>query len=167
MSTRQVASRSRPAALAQRALDLDPKHVLVIRLVTSVQLRRRDVTSVLEGILSGAAVAGLPDQALTDLSQIVAEMRRVYPRVGFFGLTQYMADAVKDPRLEFDTFLKLASRRAVLYGDAGRLDEAFDCLDEAIASCDPALVYLAVAPQWDSLREDPRFGERLKQLALA
>jgi tetratricopeptide (TPR) repeat protein len=152
---------------AQRALDLDPKHVLVIRLVTSVQLRRRDVTSVLEGILSGAAVAGLPDQALTDLSQIVAEMRRVYPRVGFFDLTQYMADAVKDPRLEFDTFLKLASRRAVLYGDAGRLDEAFDCLDEAIASCDPALVYLAVAPQWDSLREDPRFGERLKQLALA
>ena len=62
--------------------------------------------------------------------------------------------------------LKLASRRAVVYGDAGRFNEAFNCLDQAIALHDPALVYLAVAPQWDSLRGDPRFTERLKQLAL-
>ena len=58
------------------------------------------------------------------------------------GLAQYMADAVKDPRLDFDPMLKLASRRALFYADAGRLDDAFDCLDQAIASRDPALVYL-------------------------
>ena len=76
-----------------------------------------------------------------------------------------MAD-VNDPRLEFDAMLELASRRAILYGDAGRLDDAFACLDQAIASRDPALVYLSVAPQWDCLRGDPRFTKRLERLAL-
>ena len=65
---------------------------------------------------------------------------------GLSGLTQYMADAVNDPRLEFDAMLKLASPRAILYGDAGGLDDAFACLDQAIASRVPALVYLSVAP---------------------
>ena len=78
-----------------------------------------------------------------------------------------MADAVNDPRLEFDWMLKLASRRAMLYGDAGRVDKAFDYLDQAIAARDPALVYLSVAPQWDSLRSDARFSQRLERLALA
>jgi hypothetical protein len=31
---------------------------------------------------------------------------------------------------------------------------------------DPALVHLAVAPEWDSLRSDPRFAERLRSMAL-
>ena len=44
--------------------------------------------------------------------------------------------------------------------------EAFECLDQAISFRDPALVHLAVAPQWDSLRDDPRFGERLKAMRL-
>ena len=54
----------------------------------------------------------------------------------------------------------------MLYGAASRLDEAFECLDQAISFRDPALVHLAVAPQWDSLRNDPRFGERLKAMRL-
>ena len=77
-----------------------------------------------------------------------------------------MADAVNDPRLQFDTMLKLASRRAILYGDTGRLDDAFECVDQAIASQDPALVYLSIAPTWDSLRGDPRFMSRVQRLAL-
>jgi hypothetical protein len=56
-------------------------------------------------------------------------MRRVYADAGLFGLRRYIADMAEDPRLEFDTMLKLANRRAAFYGDAGRLDEGFDCLD--------------------------------------
>lgn len=62
--------------------------------------------------------------------------------------------------------LKLASRRAILSGDAGRLDAAFDYLDQAIEARDPALVYLSIAPHWDSLRGDSRFNQRLGRLAL-
>ena len=56
---------------------------------------------------------------------------------------------------------------ALLHGEAGNLDEAFRHLDEAIAQYDPALVHLAVAPQWDSLRTDARrFQERLCRMGL-
>ena len=47
-----------------------------------------------------------------------------------------------------------------------RLDEEFECLDQAISFRDPALVHLAVAPQWDSLRGDPRFAARLEAMRL-
>jgi hypothetical protein len=45
-------------------------------------------------------------------------------------------------------------------------DEAFECLDRAVRFRDHALVHLAVTPQWDSLRGDPRFGERLTTMGL-
>ena len=48
----------------------------------------------------------------------------------------------------------------MLYGAAGHCDQAFACLDEAIASRDPAMVYLAIGPQWEPLRRDPRFADR-------
>jgi DNA-binding winged helix-turn-helix (wHTH) protein/Tfp pilus assembly protein PilF len=152
---------------AQRALELDAQHFLAVSLLSSVHWRRGDFVSFLEKNLRDAPPPVVPDEALTHLRQIAAEMRSVSASEGLAGLKQYMADALTDPRLEFDFMLKLAGRRAIFYGDAGRLDDAFDCLDQAIASRDPALVYLTVAPQWDSLREDPRFGERLKRLALA
>ena len=150
---------------AERALDLDPAHLLAASLVSSVHWRRGELVSFLEENLR-TAPPGMPDEALTSLRQITAEMRDVQEREGPSGLARYMAEAVHDPRLAFDTMLKLPSRRAVLYGDAGRLDDAFECLDQAIAAQDPALVYLSVAPQWDSLRRDPRFTIRLKRLAL-
>ena len=56
---------------------------------------------------------------------------------------------------------------ALLHGEAGNLDEAFRYLDAAISLRDPALVHLAVAPQWDCLRGDERFGERLQAMGLA
>jgi hypothetical protein len=60
----------------------------------------------------------------------------------------------------------MAFFRAKLYGGAGRLEEAFDCLDQALADRDPALVHLAVSPDWDSLPGDPQFAARLRSMAL-
>jgi hypothetical protein len=78
-----------------------------------------------------------------------------------------LVDQITNQGLDFDAVLKLAGARAVLYGAAGRLDEAFDCLDQAITYRDPALVHLAVAPNWDSMRADQRFNERLTRMALS
>lgn len=151
---------------AQRALEIDPTHLLAMSLLSFVHSRRGDVVDFLEENLRSAPAPVLAEDALTLLRQIVAEMRSVLTGEGISGVRRYMADAVHDPRLEFDGMLKLASRRAILYGDAGRLDEAFAYLDQAIEARDPALVYLSVAPHWDGLRSDPRFRARLERLAL-
>ena len=54
----------------------------------------------------------------------------------------------------------------VHYAEAGDLDTAFEHLEEALDVRDPALVHLAVAPQWDCLRADPRFNECLARMKL-
>jgi hypothetical protein len=58
-------------------------------------------------------------------------------------------------------------QRAVFAADAGDLEAAFESLDHAIENRDPSLIHLAVAPQWDALRVDPRFAGRLSRMGLA
>jgi DNA-binding winged helix-turn-helix (wHTH) protein/tetratricopeptide (TPR) repeat protein len=152
---------------AQRALDVDPKHLLAIGLLRGVHWKRGDLEGFLEENRRRATHFGASAEALAHLDQIASEMRTVYADAGLIGLRRYMADMAKDPRLEFDKALKHANRQSALYADAGRVDEAFACLDRAIASRDPSVVYLAIAPQWDSLRRDPRFAERLSRLSLS
>ena len=55
---------------------------------------------------------------------------------------------------------------AVRFAQAGDLDAAFEILQRLIDARDPVLVHLAVAPQWDSLRADPRFNECLARMKL-
>ena len=50
--------------------------------------------------------------------------------------------------------------------EAGDLDGAFEHLQRMIDARDPALIHLAVAPQWDSLRADPRFNQCLVRMKL-
>ena len=55
---------------------------------------------------------------------------------------------------------------AILGGEVGDLDLAFHHLQRAIDARDPCLPDLAVAPQWDPLRADPRFRECLSRMGL-
>jgi tetratricopeptide (TPR) repeat protein len=48
----------------------------------------------------------------------------------------------------------------------GDLDSAFEHLQRLIDTRDPAVIHLAVAPQWDSLRADPRFDQCLARMNL-
>ena len=52
------------------------------------------------------------------------------------------------------------------FAQAGDLDAAFEQLQRLIDARDPAVIHLAVAPQWDSLRADPRFNECLARMKL-
>jgi len=110
---------------------------------------------------------GLSEERVAVMKQVTADMQQVYATAGLSGVRRFLVDQITNPQLDFDVLLKMAFFRAILYGDAGRLDEAFDCLDQAIAFRDPALVHLAVAPDWDSLRGDPRFAERLRSMQLS
>jgi hypothetical protein len=88
-------------------------------------------------------------------------MRQAYEAGGREGLARHMLE-----QIPADASGAITLQRAVLHGATGELDAAFSCLDRALDLRDPALVYLAVAPQWDPLRDDPRFAERLRRMAL-
>src|SRR5215831_8308528 len=154
---------------ARRALEIDPKHVLASQFIMHVYWRIGDVNKFAAWIISQTSQAiewGFPEERVAVMKQVLADMLQVYATAGLSGVNRFWVDQITNPQLDFDVLLKMAFFRAVLYGGAGRLDEAFDCLDQAIASRDPALVHLAVAPEWDSMRGDPRFAERLQSMAL-
>lgn len=151
---------------AQRALDVEPKHLLAGEFVAGVYWQLGDVERFLAENLRRARLFGVPDNAFAQLKQVTDQMRKVYATTGLAGLQRFVADQIDHEPAGLDA-AKTAIRRAVVYGAAGRLDEAFASLDQALAFRDPALVHLAVAPQWDSLRSDPRFGQRLKTMGLS
>jgi DNA-binding winged helix-turn-helix (wHTH) protein/cytochrome c-type biogenesis protein CcmH/NrfG len=154
---------------ARRALEVDPKHVQAIQFINHVYVKTGDVNRFAAWTVSQASQTielGFPEERVAVMKQVIADMLQVYATAGLSGVRRFMVDQITNPQLDFDILLKMAFFRAVLYGEAGRLDEAFDCLDQAIAFRDPALVHLAVAPDWDSLRGDPRFAERLRSMAL-
>jgi serine/threonine protein kinase len=63
---------------------------------------------------------------------------------------------------DFGAEFQLAMQAAI----AGNLDAAFGHLQSLIDKREPALIHLAVAPQWDNLRADPRFNQCLVRMKL-
>ena len=151
---------------AQRALEVDPKHVHACSFINHVYLKIGDIDRFAEAV-SLAIEFGFSEERVAVMKQVTADAQQVYAMSGLSGVNRFWADQITNPQMDFDPLLKMAFFRARLYGAAGRLEEAFDCLDQAIAARDPALVHLAVAPDWDSLRGDPRFAERLRSMALS
>jgi DNA-binding winged helix-turn-helix (wHTH) protein len=151
---------------AQRALDVNPKHAQACQFISYVYLKIGDINRFAAWTVSVAIEFGLPEEIVAVMKQVTADALQVYATAGLSGVKRFWVDQITNPQLDFDVLLKMPFFRARIYGGAGLLDQAFACLDQAIAQRDPALVHLAVAPDWDSLRDDPRFDDRLKQMGL-
>jgi DNA-binding winged helix-turn-helix (wHTH) protein/tetratricopeptide (TPR) repeat protein len=137
-------------AWAARSLELDPGHLLARELTAGAYLKKGDADRYMAESLAHAEAAGAPPA-------MIDELRALFVSGGRAALVQYALRVnAKGPALQL----------ALLHAEAGNLDEAFRQLDLAIAAHDPALVHLAVAPQWDALRDDPRFDERLARMGL-
>ena len=149
-------------AWAIKALELDPRHLLAGEFLASAYWKQGDIDRFLAENLRRAEVFGVSAEALARLQQVCAEMRDAYTNAGPRGLACYMLAQM--PQVEGGS---ASVQRAILCAGAGDLDSAFEHLDRAIDGHDPALVHLAVAPQWDSLRVDPRFNQRLARMRLA
>ena len=137
-------------AWSTRALDLDPAHLLAREYLAAAYLMTGDLDRHMEESLTHARAAGASDA-------LVNELRDVYASHGRPGVVQYAIRAnAGGPPVHL----------ALMYAELGELDAAFPQLDAAIARRDPSLVHLAVAPQWDALRGDVRFAERLDAMGL-
>ena len=98
--------------------------------------------------LSQARTFGAPQELIDEIEQIFASGGRAAI------VERTLRESPHAPAIQL----------ALFSAEAGDLDEAFRYLDRAIECRDPALVHLAVAPQWDVLRGDPRFAGRLQSM---
>jgi DNA-binding winged helix-turn-helix (wHTH) protein/cytochrome c-type biogenesis protein CcmH/NrfG len=138
-------------AWSSRVLELDPGHLLARECLASAYWKQGDFDRHMTESLRHAEAYGVP-------ASVLDELRQVYAAGGRRAVLRHaIAHAGPSPN---------PVQMAVLHGELGGVDEAFHHLDIAIDGRDPSLVHLAVAPQWDSLREDPRFAARLTRMGL-
>lgn len=61
---------------------------------------------------------------------------------------------------------KMRYAMACIHAELGQLDDAFECLAKALEGRTVQLVYLAADPCFDSLRDDPRWRDLLRNVGL-
>jgi DNA-binding winged helix-turn-helix (wHTH) protein/tetratricopeptide (TPR) repeat protein len=135
---------------ANRSLALDPGHLLAREYLAGAYLQKGDVDRWMAENLSQARTFGAAQELIDEVEQLFASGGRA-------AIVEHtLRESPNAPAIQ----------RALFSAEAGNLDEAFRQLDRAIECRDPALVHLAVAPQWDVLRGDPRFAGRLQSMGL-
>ena len=111
--------------------------------------------------ITNAEAYGAQSGAVDAVRRLCADLQQAYAKAGRPGVvTCMLRQASEHPHVRSPMQL------ALLFAEAGDMDAAFDHLGRAIDSRDPCLANLAVAPQWDSLRGDPRFAEVLGKMGL-
>jgi serine/threonine protein kinase len=156
-----------------KALDRDPRHLLARELLVGAYAMKGDFErQIEEDVKRIEARGGLSDENRAAGKEMLAELMHVYKHQGKAAAHQYVVKH-RERALELiggsssqpergNTMIGPLARSAAM----GDLDKAFELLQRALEVRDPVLVHLAVAPQWDSLRADPRFNECLARMNL-
>jgi tetratricopeptide (TPR) repeat protein len=166
-----------------KALDRDERHHFARELLVGAYSKKGDFVHQIEQDLKRVeARGGLSDESRAALKGICAEVLHVYKHEGIAGARRFVLEHGQrlgelisrtnreqgfssdgaSPFGRGNTIIGPLARSA----EAGDLDKAFELLQRALDVRDPGLVHLAVAPQWDSLRTDPRFNQCLVRMKL-
>lgn len=138
---------------AYKTLEVDPQHPHAREHLAGAYWKKGDSDRYIAENLKHAQAHGTP-------IEIVARLKQAYADGGVTGVLKLGLEfAAKQP---FP-----AMQLAVMHGALGRIDTAFEYLNRAIESHDPGLVHIAVGPQWDCLRSDPRFQDALSRMGLS
>jgi TolB-like protein/Tfp pilus assembly protein PilF len=99
--------------------------------------------------------------ALRGDSEVAEVLARGYAQGGYAGAMRRAAEKLA-ARSKL-TYVQ-PTRVAHLYANAGEKERALDWLEKAYQERNSQLVYINVAPQWDSLRDDARFQDLLRRM---
>ena len=139
---------------AVRTLELDPKHLFAREMVVGAYWKLGDYDRQVEESIVHARTFGVPEEAF-------AGLRRAHVEGGRRGVVLYALEQLaRTPQPAQQLQL------AILNSELGNLNTALEHLDAAIESRDPALIYLAVGPQFDGFRNDERFAQRVVRMGL-
>lgn len=141
-------------AWANKTLALVPSHPHAREFLVGAYLKKGDFDRWLAENVAHAESHGVPAAALEPLKQ-------AYANGGRAGIAKLFLDRASRQPEAFPAF-----QLAIHSGDFGDLDSAFRHVERAFESHDPGLVYLAVGPQWDSLRTDARLLQYLSRMGL-
>lgn len=166
-----------------KALDRDERHHFARELLVGAYSKKGDFVRQIEQDLKRVeARGGLSDESRAALKGICAEVLHVYKHEGIAGahrfflehgqrLGELISRTNREQGFSSDGASPFGRGNTIIgplvrSAEMGDLDKAFELLQRALDVRDPGLVHLAVAPQWDSLRADPRFNQCLVRMKL-
>src|SRR5262249_36580420 len=85
----------------------------------------------------------------------------LYARLGNRAAAEKM---IHDYQQEGDQSVLLFRYSALVYAALNDKDRAFEWLEKGFKVKDIFLLFLKVEPEWDGLRDDPRFADLLKRI---
>jgi tetratricopeptide (TPR) repeat protein len=137
---------------ARKAIAIDAQQHLAREFLIAAHLRKGDYDVAIAEALRHAESCGVS-------REVLQPMVDAYAAGGRPGVVRWSLDHSRRAGAP-------AFQLAVLSAEAGAREDAFAYLNRAIEDRDPSLVDLAVAPQWDPLRGDPRFAACLSRVGL-
>jgi DNA-binding winged helix-turn-helix (wHTH) protein/Tfp pilus assembly protein PilF len=139
-------------AWADKALEINPRHLLAREFLIAAYMNKGDFDRYMAESRTHAESFGVSPDTLMPI--VAAYASGGWPGVGRCCLE--LVDRGSAPAFQL----------AALSALAGDAEAAFAFLDRAILARDPSLVDLAVAPQWDGVRADPRFDACIERMGL-
>jgi hypothetical protein len=140
---------------ANKTLELDPRHPHAREHLAGAYWKKGDSDRYMAENVKHAELHGAPAEAL-------GRLKEAYAAAGVSGVQKLSLEfAANHPQAV------PAMQLALMHGALGIMDTAFENLKQAIESHDPGLVHIAVGPQWDCLRSDPRFQDALSRMGLS
>jgi tetratricopeptide (TPR) repeat protein len=159
-----------------KALDRDPRHLFARELLVGAYWKKGDFKRQIVEDLKRVEARDLSEETRAALRVIVAEILHAFDHEGLDAahrcILKHMSSAWMTELMSDEGGSTIIGRGNTMIGplarsaEAGDLDKAFELLQGALDVRDPGLVHLAVAPQWDRLRADPRFNQCLARMKL-
>jgi serine/threonine protein kinase len=159
-----------------KALDRDPRHLFARELLVGAYWKKGDFKRQIVEDLKRVEARDLSEEVRAALREIVAEILHAFDHEGLDAahrcILKHISSAWMTELMSDEGGSTIIGRGNTIIGplarsaEAGDLDKAFELLEGALTIRDPGLVHLAVAPQWDSMRADPRFNQCLARMKL-
>lgn len=151
-------------AWANKALALNPRHLVAREFLAGAYLKKGDLDAFMRENIAQAESFGAPPDVVASIRVMVGRLKDAQAAGGWPAVARHLLQQASGGPAQVEG--ASAIRLTVLCAEAGDLDAAFQHLDRALDSRDPSLVHLAVAPQWDALRGDPRFARALARVGV-
>ena len=159
-----------------KALDRDPRHLFARELLVGAYWKKGDFKRQIVEDLKRVEARELSEEARAALREVVAEILHAFDHEGLDAahrcILKHMSSAWMTQLMSDEGGSTIIGRGNTMIGplvrfaEGGDLDKAFELLERALDVRDPGLIHLAVAPQWDRLRADPRFNRCLARMKL-
>jgi adenylate cyclase len=140
--------------MINKALEIDPSFALGYRALANVNILEGEYSSALENIRKADALdPNIPTRGLAIWALVNANRRK--------EAQEYYASTISSLRNQSESF----AIKARIEFWMGNMDEGFRLLEKSLAAKETDLLNARYNPQWDAIRNHPRFKEFMKKVS--